>query len=272
MGSNNFSAICFSHIGKRENQEDNFLINDYILNIQERDNLKLNKFCLIKKSIQSDLQIYAICDGMGGYNAGETASLLAVKALLESKDILNSLDSLKDMISYIQKKIIEINTIVCGLGESNKDLKGMGSTLVMLLAYKDDYAIFNIGDSRAYAFNNGKLYQITKDHTEGQRMIDLGLLSRKEVEHFPAKKNLNRYIGKCLPGYALQADIYLGKLDNEIIMLCSDGVSDFVSEKEIEDVFNTNSNIENVGKELISRSIDSQYADNATLILINLRR
>ena len=133
-------------------------------------------------------------------------------------------------------------------------------------------AVLNIGDSRAYHYNKGSLVQITKDHTEGQRMLDLGLLTRKELSGFPARKNLNRYIGYRQNGYVLQADEYYPTLEGGMILLCSDGISDFISDPRIAEILSFESDLEIVGKKLIDEAIVSHKADNATVMLIPLRR
>ncbi|MGN0422614.1 MAG: PP2C family protein-serine/threonine phosphatase, partial [Lachnospiraceae bacterium] len=132
--------------------------------------------------------------------------------------------------------------------------------------------VLNIGDSRAYHFNNEALIQITKDHTEGQRMLDLGLLTRKELSGFPARKNLNRYIGYGQSGYVLRADEYYPVLEDGIILLCSDGISDFLSDTRISEILCSENNLEIAGKQLINEAVSSHNADNATAILIPLRR
>ena len=148
----------------------------------------------------------------------------------------------------------------------------MGATLVLFVVCGNECAVLNIGDSRAYYSINGKLVQITKDNTEGQRMLDLGLLTRKELFGFPARKNLNRYIGFAQNGYVLQADEYYPALDGGVVILCSDGISDFVSDARIAEILNLGTNLEVAGKQLIDEAVASQNADNATVMLIPLRR
>lgn len=103
--------------------------------------------------------------------------------------------SLKSAVASLQLAITNINSTVCDLSRKESALKGMGATLIIFVAYGPECAILNIGDSRAYHYSAGRLVQITKDNTEGQRMLALGLLTRKELSNFPARKNLSRYIG-----------------------------------------------------------------------------
>jgi protein phosphatase len=113
----------------------------------------------------------------------------------------------------------------------------MGATLVVFAVCGTNCAVLNIGDSRAYICSGGILTQITKDNTEGQRMLDLGILSRKELLDFPARKNLNRYLGYGSNGFILQADVYYPQIGaDDTIMLCSDGVTDSLTDSNIREI------------------------------------
>lgn len=264
--------ICYSHIGKRLNQEDNFLINGSYLS-SDIQNQMINKHCyFINGASFSKIHLYAVSDGMGGHNAGEVASRICVERLSLAYNELQQSCTLKEAVAYLQAVIAEINNTVCNMSHKQPELKGMGATLVLLLVYKDEYAILNVGDSRAYYFNGTTITQITKDHTEGQRTLDLGLLTRKELSGFPARKNLNRYIGYDQSGYVLQADEYYPVLENGVVLLCSDGISDFLSNAQIFEILSTASNLEIAGLQLINEAVSAPNADNATAILIPLRR
>lgn len=272
MNDKDSVAICFSHIGQRLNQEDNLFVNGLYLtpNLQKHF---LDKCCctLIEPAL-SKVRLFAISDGMGGHNAGEVASLICAEKLSLAQKELQHYTSLDEAVAYLQTVIVEINNTVCEQSKKNSDLKGMGATLVLFVLCGVNCAVLNIGDSRAYHYSNGSLVQITKDHTEGQRMLDLGLLTRKELSGFPARKNLNRYIGYRQSGYVLQADEYYPTLESGVILLCSDGISDFISDNRIAEILSSESDLEIVGKQLIDEAIVSHKADNATVMLIPLRR
>lgn len=264
--------ICFSHIGKRPNHEDNFLIDGFYITSDSQKQMPNKLYCYASESSASKIRIYAISDGMGGHNAGEVASLICMEKLSLAQKELQNYTSLNEAVTYLQKVIAEINNTVCERSKKNEDLKGMGATLVLFVLCGLECAVLNIGDSRAYHYNNGSITQITKDHTEGQRMLDLGLLTRKELSGFPARKNLNRYIGYYQNGYVLQADEYYPTLENGLILLCSDGISDFLSDTRIAEILSSERNLEIAGKQLIDEAIVSHKADNATVMLIPLGR
>ena len=272
MNDKSLTTVCFSHIGKRLNHEDNFFINGIYLT-DERQKQMLDNCCYNFCDIgTADVCLYAVSDGMGGHNAGEVASRICVEKLSLAYSELQHASSLKEAVTYIQTVIAEINNTVCEQSQKNSDLKGMGATLVLFVLCGMNCAVLNIGDSRAYHYDNGSLVQITKDHTEGQRMLDLGLLTRKELLGFPARKNLNRYIGYYQNGYVLQADEYYPTLERGLILLCSDGISDFLSDTRIAEILSSESDPEIAGKQLIDEAIVSHQADNATVMLIPLGR
>lgn len=265
-------AVCFSHIGKRPNHEDNFFLDGSYLPFDIQKQMREHHCYFVSSTVSSRIQLFAVSDGMGGHNAGEVASRICVEKLSLAYSALQHSHSLKEAVTYLQTVIAEINDTVCNLSHKRPELKGMGATLVLLLAYKDEYALLNVGDSRAYHFSDTTITQITKDHTEGQRMLDLGLLTRKELSGFPARKNLNRYIGYDQSGYVLQADEYYPVLENGVILLCSDGISDFLSNAQISEILSTTSNLEIAGLQLVNEAVSAPNADNATAILIPLRR
>lgn len=188
-------------------------------------------------SVQN-VHVFAISDGMGEHNAGEVASRICVEKLASIHERLQHYSSLKSFVAYLQTVIAEINETVCGLSRKHDELKGMGSTLVLFVSCENGCTVLNVGNSRAYHFTAGKLIQITKDNTEGQRMLALGLLTRNDG----------------------------------ILILYSDGVSDFVSESRIAEILNSEKNLDVAGKQLIDEAVASQNSDNATIILIPLGR
>lgn len=265
------SAVGFSHIGKRPNHEDNFLINGLYLTSDTQKQMSRRHCYFYSSNITSGIHLFAVSDGMGGHNSGEVASRICVEKLAVAEKELQRYNSISEIVAYLQTVIAETNNIICDLSRKQNELKGMGATLVLFVVCGMGCAILNVGDSRAYHCNNDKLIQITKDHTEGQRMLDLGLLTRKELSGFPARKNLNRYIGYGQNGFVLRADEYYPILKNGTVLLCSDGISDFLPESKIFEILCSGNNLEIAGKQLIDEAVAAHNADNATAVLIPLR-
>ncbi len=266
------SAVCFSHIGKRLNHEDNFLMNSLYLTSDAQQGMLDSRCCCYIDDSVSKIRLFAISDGMGGHSAGEVASRICVEKLADARTVLQRYNHIKEVVAYIQGLIAEINDDVCELSRKHIELKGMGATLVLLVSCDGSYAILNVGDSRAYHFDGRKLIQITKDHTEGQRMLDLGLLTRKELADFPARKHLNRYVGYEQGGYVLHADEYYPIFKSGVVILCSDGISDFISDTRISEILCSENDLVIAGKQLIDEAVTAHNSDNATVVLIPLGR
>lgn len=272
MKSNVLEAVCLTHIGKRLNHEDNFLFNGMYLTSEMQKQMSDTGSFFIHNDRTSKVSLFVISDGMGGHNAGEIASRICVEKIAEIENKLQYCSSIKEVVAQIQKCIEEINVIVCTMSHSDDKLKGMGATLVLIVIFENEYAILNIGDSRGYFFDGNIFTQITKDHTEGQRLLDLGLLTRKELDNFPAKRNLSRYIGYGDSSFVLQADEYYDHVGNGLVMICSDGISDFLSENQMIDIIQSEENIDSIGKKMMESAVAHKNADNATIILIRMRR
>ena len=265
-------AISYTHIGKRPTHEDNFYLGDKYLD--ERIQIKLldRKLFVSYSNCNAPTVIYAISDGMGGHNAGEVASRMCVEQLAILQGSLQSCKSITEAVAKVQSAIAQINESVCKASRQWKEFVGMGATLVVLIICNEKCAVLNIGDSRAYLFDGRSLKQLTKDHTEGQRLLDLGLLTRKELDSFPARKNLNRYVGYWEQGFVLQADVIYPDTDKGIFILCSDGITDSVPDSIISSILLKEPDLILAGNKIINLAIEANNADNATLILVPIGR
>ena len=265
-------ATCVSHIGKRHNYEDNFLFDGKHIDVDLQKQMPSKKSIFLTSHFKRRVSFFAISDGMGGHNAGEVASKICVEKLAELEKTVQNCLSIKEVVYLAQATIAEINSTVCEMSYKQKDLRGMGSTLVLLIICGEEIAILNIGDSRAYKFDGYSIIQLTKDNTEGQRMLDLELLTSEEIKSFPARKNLTRYIGYGEAGFILKADEYYPIINNEMILLCSDGVTDALNEYEMKNILSKELDMGVSGKMLIEQAIAVDNADNATAILVNIER
>lgn len=266
MKSNLFKAVCLTHCGKRDNNEDNYLFGNKYNTSQTMENAMLETML----TSSGGVHFYAVADGMGGHNAGEIASRICVTMLADAEKQAQTKTSLSGVVQLAQSTISSINSKLCAMGSCKNEFKGMGTTLVLLVDYNNKFAVLNIGDSRAYHFDGNMLTQITTDHTEGQRMLDLGLLTRKELANFPAKKFLSRYIGYETKEIVFKADENYPILNSGVVLLCSDGITDFLSDGQIADVLALNMDIDIAGKMLIKQAIEQPNSDNATVILIKI--
>ncbi len=220
--------------------------------------------------------VYAVADGMGGHQAGEIASKESVDGLEE----LFSLKSLNETTwgnhthdsplffsqDYITQTVKKINSRIYHMSLENPALKGMGTTLTLSLIQNDRMMIAHVGDSRAYLLRKKKIMRLTKDHSLVQREVDLGLLTPDEALHDPRKNIITKALG-IMP--EVEPDIYHYQLQKkDLLLLCSDGLYDLVSEKEIAAACMEPSLSKAVDK-LIALAKHYGGKDNITVILVH---
>lgn len=255
-------GYVISHIGNsRENHEDNYLLGkQYLLPEQVKQMSQLRKLVTNQMELKDSFCV-AVSDGMGGYECGEVASLLTVQYL--SSHSMSAVDEIKPCI-------LDLNNYVCLEARKSVETQNMGATLCGVLSVEHKTYCFNVGDSRLYQYTNGILKQVTVDNTEGQRLLDLGLLTEEEVKTFPKRKAIYKYIGKDVE---LVPDIYeINDIDRgTMLLLCSDGLSDVLDLEEIQDILSKQFiKTEDKGKFLVEMAVERKpdAGDNITLIII----
>lgn len=226
-------GYMIAHIGNsRENHEDNYLLGEqYMLPEQVKSMAVQRKIVNDSMSFSNDFCV-AVSDGMGGHECGEVASLLSVQYLSSHYNEL--IEETKKDKRFIECFITKINDYVCNEAKQKTETQNMGATLCGLLSLNEELCCFNVGDSRLYQYSDGILRQVTVDNTEGQRLLNLGLLTQEEIKAFPKRKAIYKYIGKDIE---LIPDVYeIGKVEEgTIFLLCSDGLSDVLDLNEIQD-------------------------------------
>lgn len=205
--------------------------------------------------IDKSLKWAVVADGMGGHNGGETASSLTVEEI--KKSMLQGV-GLKESIS-------NANTLVYKASVDNPELSGMGTTAVLCEIMGGRANIAHVGDSRAYLFREGKLEQITKDHSIVQQLIDSGTITEEQAKYHPQRNLITRAVGtekNILVDYET-----LEFREGDYILICSDGLSSYVEESQIIDILKNTKTSETVGK-LIEAANNSGGKDNVTVVLI----
>lgn len=213
-----------------------------------------------------DIKLCVLADGMGGYTGGEIASNMAVNAVknyiynnyskikLETDNIINLL---KDATQYANMVIYEKTRQV-------EELEEMGTTLEIALIIDNKLYISHIGDSRIYKIKNDKIMQITKDHSYVEKLINDGTITREQAKVHPQKNVLTKALG-CTA--FVEPDLIVEKIEkNDIIFICSDGLTNMLEEKEILKIIKENP--ESPNKELIASANNAGGMDNITVIVI----
>ncbi len=207
--------------------------------------------------------LFVVADGMGGHNAGEIASKLAIESFVSYIAAANDFDSIENLLikatQYANKTIFE-------QAKLNDTYNGMGTTLVALGVLEDELLIINVGDSRLYILD-AELKQITIDHSYVEELVRAGEITREESIHHPSKNKITKALGVFKSVFP---DIYrMGIKDSKRILLCTDGLTNMVNDKEISDILRNGLNIEAQGDCLIHAAMEYGGTDNITFILID---
>ena len=212
------------------------------------------------------VQLYMLADGMGGYNGGEIASKLAIqsaKSYIENnfKEIEKDRESI---IQLVGSSMEYANMVVYEKSKENKDLKGMGTTLEICLIYNNKVYIGHVGDSRIYRIRKEFMRKLTQDHSYVQKLVKDGTITKEEAMHHPQKNMLMKALG-C--NAFVEPDVMVkGFLKEDILIICSDGLTNLVSQEEI--FKEAKKDIEQAPKELVEKANNNGGYDNITVVII----
>ncbi len=212
-------------------------------------------------------QLFIQCDGMGGHQSGDIASRTAAESIATYVRLQGTMDLdekkaeriLKNAVSYANNMVY---TRSCGAQE----LAGMGTTADVCLVDFDMLYIVHVGDSRVYRLREGSLSLLTKDHSLVQELLEKGLITEEEAESHPDKNVITRAVGtnQKVKTDFLATDIRTG----DILLMCSDGLSNMLTEREIKNLLISGENPEEITDNLLSAANLNGGRDNITAIVI----
>ena len=206
--------------------------------------------------------LFMIADGMGGHKAGDYASRYAVDTICGEAG--RSGEKIPEKI--LQRAINAANTGIFELSRENRDFEGMGTTLVAATIDGNRLKVGNVGDSRLYIVNGKHIRQITTDHSLVEEMIRMGGLDRESARTHPNKNIITRAVGVA---YAVSVDFYEVQLqEGDIVLLCSDGLSNMLEDEEIRMIVNAQRDIMEKAEALVRAANQNGGRDNISLILI----
>ncbi len=210
--------------------------------------------------------IFVLCDGMGGHRAGEIASAEAAADIVKTLEELIGEDD-GSLFVKIASAVNHANNKVYDMSLREPMYSGMGTTCDVCIVSPDGVHIGHIGDSRVYVFTEKGLYQVTKDHSLAEEMIDSGKLTREESYTYERRNYITRALGT---EGAVQADTYLMAFrPGDIMLMCSDGLTNMVAEIDIAYILSEKTtNLEEKAKRLVDMANDNGGQDNITVILI----
>jgi len=225
-----------------------------------------------------DIGLWVLADGMGGYNAGEVASGIAVKTTIdlvteacrrENRAEIEPETGYMRQTIVLRDAIMRANKIIHQTAQSQPQCEGMGTTLVACLFYNNRISIAHVGDSRLYRMRDNRFEQITMDHSLLQELVDRGYYSQEE-----AQRSTNRnYVTRAL-GVEPQVQVEVQEVEvrkGDYFLLCSDGLPDMVEDEDIHLTINTfSTNVETIGEQLIKLTNDNGGRDNVSIIIVRV--
>lgn len=208
--------------------------------------------------------LFVVCDGMGGHAAGEVASELAVKTICE--EYYNT--PAKDVITAIATAVERANSAIYQHALDHPELSGMGTTCVALVVAGGRAFVVNIGDSRAYIIRNGRMRQVTRDHSWVAEQVRVGLLTEEQARTHSHRNVITRSLG-TQPN--VTADLFIETMhDGDRVLLCSDGLHGYVDEHDIEQVVTSDEDPQVAVQSLIDMANNNGGPDNITATLVHL--
>ncbi len=219
-----------------------------------------------------DAYAMVVADGMGGMNAGDVASMLAISTgvKLADKSVkwgfkINEKEA-RDLLSRMSAYFREIDRRITRKSESERRLFGMGTTLTLAYSVGIHLFIIHVGDSRAYLFRKGQLQQLTHDHTVAQALADAGQITQQDVRQHKRRNTLTNYLGGH--GGKVKADVrWLQLEDGDRVLLCSDGLSDMVEDTAIAGCLLQNPDADVAAVALTRMALRNGGKDNITVVV-----
>jgi protein phosphatase len=220
---------------------------------QRRDN---------EDSMYARAPVFVVADGMGGAQAGEVASRIAIEAFEQGLPDAGSPEE------RLAERVREANQRIYELSRTEHERAGMGTTLTAAYLGEGDVAIAHVGDSRAYLFRDGSLQRLTQDHSLVGELVRRGKLTEEQAEEHPQRSIITRALG---PEPSVQVDTWSYRVrDGDILLLCSDGLTSMITEPQIAEILSSAGSLEEAGERLIAEANAAGGRDNITVVLSRL--
>jgi len=228
--------------------------------------------------VDADIGLLVLADGMGGYNAGEVASGIAVKTIMslvkesvEHQDMqaADSETGLSRPSIVLRDAIARANKIIHQTARTQPQCEGMGTTVVACMFSDNKVSIAHVGDSRVYRLRGNRYEQMTLDHSLLQELVDRGFYSQAEAQRATNKNYVTRALG-VEPTVDVEIHEYPVNR-GDYYLLCSDGLSDMVEDEDVHLTISTfGANLEVIAKQLIQLSNDNGGRDNISIVMAHV--
>ncbi|MDQ1550761.1 MAG: family protein phosphatase [Actinomycetota bacterium] len=210
--------------------------------------------------------LFVVADGMGGHAGGDVASAIAIRRIAE---VDQKYTSAHDAAFALQSALIAANSLLAETVFEHNELTGMGTTVSGIVRVDNQIAMAHIGDSRIYRYRGGKLEQISTDHTFVQRLVDSGRITPEEAAVHPRRSVLMRVLGDVDAAPEIDTEVF-ETAPGDRWMICSDGLSSYVSDDKMEHVLATVPTAQDAAERLIKESLDQGAPDNVTVVLLDI--
>ncbi|PLT30112.1 Stp1/IreP family PP2C-type Ser/Thr phosphatase [Peribacillus deserti] len=215
----------------------------------------------------SGVLLAVVADGMGGHRAGDVASSMAIEKLKDFWAETGEFLDPEDAEDWLRIHIVKVNDLLYQHSLANKECEGMGTTIVAAICTRTFASVAHVGDSRGYLYQNSGIKQVTEDHSLVQELVRCGQISKEDAEHHPRKNVLLRALGteKNVEIDVSLIPIYVG----DMLLLCSDGLSNKVSENDLQQIITAQAGQDVKSEDLIKLANDNGGEDNITLVLVH---
>lgn len=227
---------------------------------------KLNEDCYF---VNDDFEfLYGIvADGMGGHQAGELASMMMVDIV--TNRLANNLTTELDYVEAgeaVRQAFVAANNIIYTYARNHYKVMGMGTTATFSMIYRNKLITAHVGDSRAYIVSENEIRQITRDHSYVAELVARGEISPEMAEHHPKKNYITRAIGA---EETVKVDISIKDYNDETVILCSDGLTNYIKDDEMKAVINDNKDLQRAAEALVEIANDRGGRDNITIVALD---
>ena len=254
----------------RSNNEDQFLVAELT------KAMRVWQTSLIEPKLQlgeERAHLFLVADGMGGHRAGERASALAVAAI--EQFTLNSFKwffgpdgaEATRVLAHFQTAFSEADAQIAEEAAEHPELSGMGTTVTMAFHLAAQFCVVHAGDTRAYLYRDGELHQLTRDHTVIADMIRSGILQPHEVPGHHLRNVITNVVGGGELGVTVEARA-LEVRPGDRVLLCSDGLTDMVTDEAIAATLEAEPEPEAAAKKLLARAMEGAASDNITVLVV----
>ncbi|HEX3639732.1 MAG TPA: protein phosphatase 2C domain-containing protein [Ktedonobacteraceae bacterium] len=235
----------------------------------------------VHESLSLPAGIFIVCDGLGGHDSGQEASRMAAKIIAEriihelllpplsteKPEDAAKLQDEENLLGLLQRAIEEANTTICQRNQREKS--DMGCTLTGSMIVGDHAYIFNVGDSRTYMLRDGKLYQLTNDHSLVGQLVAGGLIAPDDVYTHPQRSQIYRNIGDKLN---VQIDVFKQQIHpGDVLLSCSDGLWEMIRDPQITDILNATPDPQTACTQLIETANTNGGEDNVSAVVVFVR-